>query len=689
MKDELKELSRVEDNRETNIELIRLLNKQTFLKNARNETNFINNSRKKFYHILIYIFFFMSYLLYFLSLEKCNLGIGGCSREVMWMITKIIELIISCIIMSILIELIFFKLITKLHLLHIIIIFYFFYKYSHGIDFKNHGLFNFIGYFSLLIIILLFLIPLNLFICVMKGKNKTLKIIYIISFSLFIISIIIKYNISIVDCKDWPKGLNNSYIENNQSKYGCQIVFPKKCPYKIYNKIQDYTRLLRKRCENYKLDGSKKILLAKSKSLFLNKRVNRIGYPLTNKDPLCNLDMINGHNYIEEYFLNNLVDMENKNILEKYFKDKIPEVEVNFNNNSQGKIIINLNYNDTLSKERILLEKRVKPYSNNIMVLFIDSVSRANSIRHLKKTTKFIEQFMPFEGNFNKKYPNEVFHSFQFFKYHSFRLYTSYNFPILFYGQPKFSTKTLITKFLKENGYITGYTSDYCYKDNIRLHNNLTLSEVYDHQFLICDPNNDHYNIYTLKCLYGKPTVQHLFNYGLQFWRKYKNNRKFLTLISNDGHEGTLEVLKYIDDIIYNYLIELYNNNLLKDSSIFLLSDHGVGMPSFYNIYNFYYIEENLPMLYIIINDRKNMNYEQQFRNINENQQTFITGFDIYNTFGNIIYGDDYNSIKNKTLRNDTAKSEYGLSLFDKIDQKKRNPKFYQFSSTISSISCK
>ena len=109
MKDELKELSRVEDNRETNIELIRLLNKQTFLKNARNETNFINNSRKKFYHILIYIFFFMSYLLYFLSLEKCNLGIGGCSREVMWMITKIIELIISCIIMSILIELMIAK----------------------------------------------------------------------------------------------------------------------------------------------------------------------------------------------------------------------------------------------------------------------------------------------------------------------------------------------------------------------------------------------------------------------------------------------------------------------------------------------------------------------------------------------------------------------------------------------------
>ena len=689
MTDELKKLSQIEENKESNYEFFGILYKQTGKKNVGNKKIFNNNTLKYFYNFAIIISFFLSYLLFFFSLEKCNLGIGGCSREVIWMIIKIIELIISCLIMSILIELIFFKLISKLHLLHIIIIFIFFYEYSHGLDFHDHGLFNLIGYFSLLIIILLFFIPFNLFLYFIKSKNTILKIIYIICLSLSIISIIFKFNINIMDCEDWPKGLNNSYIENNQSKYGCQIVFPKRCPYKIYNKIQDYTRLLRKRCENYKLDGSKEILLSKSKSLFLNKEVKRIGYPLTNKDPICNLDMINEHNFIEEYFFKNLVDMDNRDILKKYFKDKNPEVEVNFNNNSQGKIIINLNFNKTLSEERILLEKRVKPYSNNIMVLFIDSVSRANSIRHLKKTTKFIEQFMPFEGNFNKKFPNEIFHSFQFFKYHSFRLYTSYNFPILFYGQPKFSTKILITKYLKENGYITGYTSDYCYKDNIRLHNNFTLNEVYDHQFLICDPNSDHYNIYTLKCLYGKPTAHHLFEYGLQFWKKYKNNRKFLALISNDGHEGTLEVLKYIDDIIYNYLIELYNNNLLKDSTIFLLSDHGVGMPSFYNMYNFYYIEENLPMLYIIVNDRKNLNYEQQFININENQQTFITGFDIYNTFGNIIYGDDYNSIKNKTLKNDTVKSEYGISLFDKINQKKRNPKFYQFSSTISSTSCK
>ena len=99
----------------------------------------------------------------------------------------------------------------------------------------------------------------------------------------------------------------------------------------------------------------------------------------------------------------------------------------------------------------------------------------------------------------------------------------------------------------------------------------------------------------------------------------------------NDGHEGTLEALKYVDNIIFNFLNNLYLENSLKDSTIFLLSDHGVGMPSIYFFYKFYKLEEQLPMLYIIVNDMKNITYNNQFKNIFENQQTLITAYDIYN----------------------------------------------------------
>ena len=136
--------------------------------------------------------------------------------------------------------------------------------------------------------------------------------------------------------------------------------------------------------------------------------------------------------------------------------------------------------------------------------------------------------------------------------------------------------------------------------------------------------------------------------------------------MTNNAHEGSLESLKYLDDLIINYLDSLYNDNLLKESSIFLLSDHGVGMPSIYFMADFYRYEEHLPMLFLIINDRKNISYNDQYLNIYENQQAFFTAYDIYNTVAHLIFWNKYKYIQNTTINNDTPKSPYGKSLFTK-----------------------
>ena len=453
------------------------------------------------------------------------------------------------------------------------------------------------------------------------------------------------------------KGLNNTYIENNKDKYGCQIVFPTKYTYKISKHFLDFTKIKKIKCSNVKKD-SKKLFLKYSKSKYINENTVRIGFPLTNKDPECFKDSLD-ENIIRQYFFNNLIDMDkldNNNLYQ-------PEVIVDFSKNSYGEFHINLSFNKTLSEERKILENKVKPYSNNIMILYIDSVSRGNSLRQLKKTLNFFEKFMSYKGAYNKNYPEENFHSFQFFKYHSFKGYTAENFPLLFYGKySRNKVLVLINKYFKENGYITGYISGYCQRDNTRTYHNLIIEEVHDHQMVLCDPNKNHANQNTIKCFYGKSQTEQLYEYGNQFWRKYKYNRKFLRIITNDGHENTLEALKYNDDMIFNYLNSLFNDNLLKDSSIFLLSDHGCSMPSIYSLQQFYKLEIRLPMLYIIINDRKNISYKEQYFYIQQNQQTLITAFDIYNTFGNLLYGDDYISIKNKTNEEDTPKTIMGQS---------------------------
>ena len=108
------------------------------------------------------------------------------------------------------------------------------------------------------------------------------------------------------------------------------------------------------------------------------------------------------------------------------------------------------------------------------------------------------------------------------------------------------------------------------------------------------------------------------------------------------------------------------------------MSDHGLGIQSIYFIFQFYKFEAELPMLYAIINDRKNISYYEQYSNIQQNQQIFITSYDIYNTFNHLLYGDKYNNISNLTDENPTPKSSFGISLLEKIDGKYRKAKNYE-----------
>ena len=135
------------------------------------------------------------------------------------------------------------------------------------------------------------------------------------------------------------------------------------------------------------------------------------------------------YKFLKQYMANNLFDVDNnfKNFSE-------PEIIVDFSKDFQGELSIDLKYNDSLSKERKKLETLNNPYSDNILIIFLDSVSRVSSLIQLKKTLKFFEKFSSYKGGFNENYPEEKFHSFQFFKYHSFEGRTATNFPILYYG---------------------------------------------------------------------------------------------------------------------------------------------------------------------------------------------------------------------------------------------------------------
>ena len=625
---------------------------------------FINNYSAGFIYAI-------SYIIYLFSLEGCFKGDDICGNNMKWIYIKLTQIIISSeIIVYLIVRILFYKS-PKIHLIHLVIVFLLFYQYSHNYYFYDHGMYNIIVFIFVLIINLFVLLLLKTIIIIFKIKNKINIVLKL--FIIIILYIIYNYKIPNFYCDDWVKGLNNTSIDNDDEKYGCKIKTPKYCQYKLFSSIQDYTKILGINCRIAK-SNSKKNLLKKTKSDFISKKTKKFGFPYTNKGLIACLDGLDTE-ILKEFTFTNIFDMEKKHDM---FGE--PEIIVDFSKDPLGELILDVKYNDTLSKERKKLENKNIPYSNNIIMIYIDSISRACSMRQLNKTLTFFEKFISFKGGFNEKYPDENFHSFQFFKYHSFYGRTVSNYMKLYFGNNR-EAKNIVrfNKYFKDNGYITSNVCDVCQKDNTRTLHDTTVSELYDHQLLLCDPNKERYHKPTKKCLYGKNDVSYLFSYSELFWRKYKNNRKFSNIIIDGAHESTMEVLKYYDDIIYNYLISLFNDNLFKDTSIILLSDHGAGVQSIYYIFDFYQYESDLPMLYIIINDRKNISYKEQYLNINKNQQTFITAFDIYNTVNHLLYGDKYKFIKNLTDENPTPKSSLGKSLFEYIDQKYRKSKNYEF----------
>ena len=139
--------------------------------------------------IIILFLFFLNYYLYYLSLEKCLEGFDICGQKYIWILKKLSQAVISYFISTILFELMIINKVSKYHLVHFIIIYSYFYYYSHGLDFDDHGYFNFLGGITIVFILLLALLPFNQLVYLIKKKNKIYTSIYIC----FLMTIIIIY----------------------------------------------------------------------------------------------------------------------------------------------------------------------------------------------------------------------------------------------------------------------------------------------------------------------------------------------------------------------------------------------------------------------------------------------------------------------------------------------------------------
>ena len=300
------------------------------------------------------------------------------------------------------------------------------------------------------------------------------------------------------------------------------------------------------------------------------------------------------------------------------------------------------------------------------------------------------------EKNFNNlrntnylNYLNDKYYAYQFLKYHTFTSGTKFNAMPMFFGQSVYSLiATNIIKYFKILGYITAQSVDMCSKEvwEPELEPSRLDFDFWDHEnvAMFCDPSYmDRKSLYSIykgvysllrRCFYGKEVHDYIIEYGTKFWEAYPDNKKFLRLGFNDGHESTFEVLQYLDEPLYNFLETFYQKGYLKNTALIIVSDHGNHMPGIYNLFfsEQFEIERVLGNLFIIINSDRLFNEQRDVfkifnENIMENQQSIVTPYDIYNTLVHIIYGNVPNTLYTRR----------GTSFFFKMNNSVRNCQFF------------
>jgi len=556
---------------------------------------------------------------------------------------------------------------------------------DNGETFLNHGKLNLMGLFTFLIIGELLILIIICIINIINKRKYVLISVILFGALLFFIYVYIMIKDKYY-CKNWDLSLNNTLIINDKSKYPCSISIPKKkCLISILSPFLDFSKLFKINCSIRK--EKEKFLLKDISNLKNNKDIKRIGYPITIGDS----DEIKGQpamysNTLLNYVKNNLINMDDKEQLNKLKKNKIPEIIVDYYDDPFGKIKINVNFDKILSIKRQSIKSNSS--SNNILFIYLDNLSRVHFYRQYKKTSNFLKQFFTYEGFSTKNNTkNNKYHGFEFLKYHKFIGATLNNAIPMFSGvYYNYRNKMIsIVKDLKKLGYITCNVQDICHKELMSIGKIKSYSYIeFDHEYAApnCDPN-----VYTFgygffggengilrKCLYGHESFEYPLEYAKQFWIKYKNNKRFLRIVNTYAHEYSGEKSKYADDALFNFLNELYLNNELKNTTVFIAGDHGFALMGVYKLFKSedWKIEYSMPIFILLVHDINNKTYEDQYLEIEKNQQNFITSFDIYYTIRYIIYGEDY---KKPPLN---GNKDDGESLFKYINPKSRTCKKYK-----------
>ena len=608
---------------------------------------------------------------YAISLQGCNLSQSECLAKYTINTVYVLFFLLSTSSLSYItcVILVKKKIINWYHLAATSSAYFVLFFVNFGANLDKHGIFNILVFLVLdVIFFIMYLILNSIYLLIKKKKYIILTIIF--SIVLFICLMIFPNS-----CRNFYKGLGGKKINNDPEENGCEFPYPKFCLLSRFDNLIDYSRLTFYSCKKHNKNEKKIFLKYLNKSL---ENATRFAYPSTIDYNLSNqINMV----HFNKDTLNAIIDLDSED-------PKIHhEVTLEFDKNNEGTIHIDVQKNETLVQERQEIRKNLNKQMlyKNILIIYIDAISRQHFLRKMKETQKFIEQYIYDSSKENNK--ERV--SFQFFKYHSFSSWTHISVTPMFYGESMVNANgTNLIKYFKEHGYITGMTENTCTKELYDIEKSDPYNKnrgwvKWDHEniAIFCDTNYFDYNFpygpwkgqnaALRRCLYGRDTYEYAIEYAEKFWEAYKDEPKFFRLGIIDAHEDTLEVIKYVDKPIREMINRLDEKRLLEDTALIFVSDHGNGLFGFTRIVSpDFDVEKVLPTLFIVLPNSKDEKMIEHFNKLEKNSQKFVSSYDIHDTLLYMLYYHDVDRKNNYSLT--------GQTLFEEIDGLQRKCSTYK-----------
>ncbi|KAF9958565.1 hypothetical protein BGZ65_001329 [Modicella reniformis] len=201
-----------------------------------------------------------------------------------------------------------------------------------------------------------------------------------------------------------------------------------------------------------------------------------------------------------------------------------------------------------------------------------------------------------------------------------------------------------IWKDFYEAGYITSRVEDNC-EDWSAQYTGIATSQYFDHELqspfclppyyaLEGNPFSNFEGPYSIvsRCFHGTNVHNHALEYMNQFRAAYPDRPWFQMGSFIEGHEGTSEVLLTLDDDMSKFIKGMEEDGTLENTIIFMLADHGLHMGINFMFTPNGRIEHLNPYLSVILPPLLTKKYSSLSRGLMHNQQSLITGYEIHAT---------------------------------------------------------